>query len=297
MQMKPGGDFRRSGQSPLVGFVVAVALVVPGRRASASPADDVVQVSIDRLADARRRIDEGEPDAAIELLNRALTALPDEPGYRSLRARILLEIVEAERDGFVSDGRIERLRAAKRLLDGFLGPLELLDEQGRADVEARRGRLLDEIAGIEAARRHADAERAAAARREQVARLRSEARALTVAGTVTTSLGLAGLALMATGLGIGRSSEDRIRAAGGVCPETMQNCEEPYPSIMELRQRGNRGNVLAVAGAVAGGALLLGGLGLLAVARKKSRRAGALAASPAPIIGRGVIGLAIVAHF
>lgn len=284
-------------------LVVAVSLMAPAPTLAAPGEHGALQDASTRYAEAQRRLDAGQHDEAVALLEDGLDHVPDGPGYAPTRARMLLLIVEANEAGFVGDGDLERLRRARRLLDRYLGPLDLLDEQGRGEAEERRSRLIEQIAQIEAARRRADGERAATERRERAEQARRQARRLTIAGTVTTSLGLAALAVMGAGLGVGRSADARIDAlvdhfAGdGPCEVESAACEDRYQALQDERRRGNGGNVMFIAGAAAGGALLVTGVTLLVVARKQGRDARALQVTPTPTVSRTGVGLALIGRF
>lgn len=261
-----------------------------------------LQDSSARFAEAQRRLDAGDHDGAVALLEQGLDRVPDGPGYAPTRARMLLLIVAAHEIGFGIDGDLERLRRARRLLDRYLGPLDLLDEQGRGEAEERRSGLIGQIARIEAARRLADSERAAAEQRARAERARKQARSLTIAGAVTTSLGLAGLTVMAAGLAVGSSADARIDAlvasyGDTACQPESAECEGRYVDLQAERRRGNAGNIMFITGAATGGALLITGVTLLALARKKTREARALQLSPAPMISQTGLGLALVGRF
>ncbi len=255
-----------------------------------------------RFAEAQARLDAGDHDGAIALLTAGLEQVPEGPGYAPTRTRLLLLIVEANSAGFRVDGELERLRRSRLLLDRYLGPLDLLDEQGRGEAEERRSGLIAQVAEIEAARRRADGERAAAERRERAATARSQVRTWRIAGITTYSLGVAGVSVMAAGFGVGNTADERLAALGSEYGETScdlesAECEERYQALQGVRRRGNAGNIMVVVGATAGGALLATGLTLLLVARKKNRESRALQVAPAPMIGRTGLGLGLVGRF
>ena len=283
-------------------FTWTVGTATPA--AAAAPAS--MEAASATLAEAERRLAAGDPDAAIVRYEAALAQIPAEPGYAPTRAEVLLTIVEALEAGFARDGDLERLRRAKRLLDRYLGPLELLDEQGRAAAEERRILVINAITTVEEKLRAEEAARAAVSRRERAATARRRARAFTVSGATLTALGGVGFALMGAGLGLGRSADARIaglkedRLAAGEdwsLPCTDDACrDERHAALDPLVARGNAGNALAIAGAVTGGSLLVSGVVLLSRARKKRRDARQIELVPTTTSGRGV-GLILTGKF
>jgi len=283
-------------------LAAAVLLRSPAAQAAQAQDHGALEGPSARFAEAQARLDAGDHDGAIALLAAGLEQVPEGPGYAPTRTRMLLLIVEANSAGFRVDGELERLRRSTLLLDRYLGPLDLLDEQGRGEAEERRSGLIAQVAEIEAARRRADGERATAERRERAAAARSQARTRRIAGLVTSSLGVAGVAVMATGLGVGSSADARLAALRSEygdtsCELESAECEGRYQALQSERLRGNAGNIMVVVGASAGGALLATGLTLLLVARKKDRESRALQVAPAPMIGRTGLGLGLVGRF
>ena len=282
----------RSGRQAarLIGLVLFAGLAGPSvARAAGSPSEDMEAASV-TLTEAEQKLAAGDVDAAIARFEAALEQIPPDPGYAPTRAQVLLTIVDAHEVGFARDGDIERLRGAKRLLDRYLGPLELLDEQGRAAAEERRVRLIDVITAIEEKQRAEAAAREATARRERAAQARRAARTLSAAGAVLTGLGGAGLVVMATGLGVGRSTDGQIdqikadalaRGDDWSAPCVDDACREARREQLDpLLARGSASNVLVIAGAVTGAALVSTGAALLAIGRRKKNEARALEVTP-----------------
>lgn len=281
--------------------LLVVSLLAPAPT-SAAPAGEhgALQDASTRYAEAQGRLDAGDHDGAIVLLETGLAEVPEGSGYAPTRARMLLRIVEANEAGFAADGELERLRRARRLLDRYLGPLDLLDEQGRGEAEERRSRLITQIVAVEEARQRADDARAADARRERAELARRHARRLTIAGAATLSIGAAALAVMGGGLGLGRSADARIDALAeqyvdDPCVVESAACEERYQAFQDERRRGNSGNLMFVGGAAVGGVLLVSGVTLLLVARKRGREARALQVTPT--LGRAGVGLVLTGRF
>jgi hypothetical protein len=259
------------------------------------------------FADAEEKLAAGQPDAAIALFEAGLEQIPDDPGYAPTRAQVLLTIVDAHESAFSSDGDLERLRRAKRLLDRYLGPLQLLDEQGRAAAEERRVRLINAINAVEEKMRAEQAARAAISRRERAAAARRQGRSFGAAGATLTGLGVAGLVLMSVSLGLGRAADGQIAAlkqsklAEGddwSMPCLDDACATARRSELDpLLARGRASNVLVVVGAAAGAALLSTGVTLLVLGRKKKREAKSLEITPSPAVTPTSFGLVLQGRF
>ncbi len=291
------GSKRRGGAT-----LLALALGVTRPASAAAPDMEAATVA---LAEAERRLADGDPDGAIARFEAALAQIPADPGYAPTRAEVLLTIVEALETGFARDGDLERLRRAKRLLDRYLGPLELLDEQGRAAAEERRVLVINAITTVEEKERAEAAARAATARRERAAVARRQSRIFTSSGAALTGLGVAGVALMGAGLGLGRAADGKIadlkasKLAEGddwSVPCIDEACRESRRGALDpLLARGNAGNQLVIAGAVIGGTALATGVVLLVLGRKKQREARQVELSPTA--SRTGFGLTLLGRF
>lgn len=290
----------------LTNLVTAFTLFLVGSRPAMGESPTGMEAVSATLAEAEQRLAANDPDGAIALYESALARIPAEPGYAPTRAEVLLTIVEAHEAGFARDGDLERLRRAKRLLDRYLGPLELLDEQGRAAAEERRILVINAILTVEEKMRAEASARAVQVRRERAAAARRQARTLTLSGATLTGLGAAGFVLMGVGLGVGKAADASIddlkeaKLALGddwSLPCTDDACREARRAALDpLVARGDAGNALVIAGAVTGGALLAAGVTLLARARKKKRDARQFELVPATTAGRG-FGLVLTGSF
>jgi hypothetical protein len=273
-----------------LGLALLAGPLAPSLARSASPPVDGMEAASATLDEAEQMLAADDVDAAIARFEAALDQIPSEPGYAPTRAQVLLTIVEAHEAGFARDGDLERLRGAKRLLDRYLGPLELLDEQGRAAAEERRVRLIDVIGAIEEKQRAEEAARAALARRERATKARRMGRHLSATGAALTGLGGAGLIVMATGIGLGRATDEQIEQAKAdalargddwSAPCIDDTCrEERRAELDPLLARGSASNALVIVGAVTGAALVSTGATLLAVGRRMKNEAKALEVTP-----------------
>lgn len=274
------------GRQRLAMLLLIFITTTPVAAAPAEEGDDAGAT----LAAAEQKLAAGDPDGAIALYERALAQIPGDPGFAPARAEILLTIVEAHEAGFARDHDLDRLLAAKGLLDRYLGPLELLDEQGRAAAEDRRVRLIDHISAVVQARRAEAEARVAAARRERAGVARRRGRSFTVIGATLTGLGAAGVVILATGLGLGRATDERLaalkaekKAAGDDWdqPCVDDGCAEARRAELDpLLARGSASNTLVIVGAATGAALLASGVTLLVLGRKQLREARALEVAP-----------------
>lgn len=279
----------------------------PARPAAAGPPPPDMHAASTTFAEAEQRLAAGDPDGAIALFEAGLERIPEQPGYAPTRAQVLLTVVDAHESAFAGDGDLERLRRAKRLLDRYLGPLDLLDEQGREAAEERRVRLINAIEAVEDKLRAEEAARAAVARRERASAARRQGRSFSAAGATLTGLGAAGVVLMATGLGLGRATDDQIGALKASklaegddwgLPCLDDACAQARRRELDpLVARGLASNVLVIAGAVAGGVMLASGVTLLVLGRKKKREAKSLEITPGPAVTPTSFGLTLQGRF
>lgn len=247
------------------------------------------------FAEAERWVAD-DPERAIARFEAGLAAVPPGPGYSPTRARVLLQIVAAHEAAIrrEDDGQLaslcrghDRLAQAKALLDHYLGPLELLDEEGRASVEARRVGL---GAAIAAAERRVLREKAV----RDAAGARRAARVRTTAGALVLGGGAIALGSMGAAISVGRATDQQLFG----CPETDETCGG---KLMEYRTRGSAANGAVLGGAVAGGVLLVTGAVLVILGSKQRTRARTLERGvrgfelgPAPVSWGGRWGPGIV---
>jgi hypothetical protein len=214
-----------------------------------------------------------DPERAIQRYEAALRRTPRGPGYAPARARTLLALVDAHiaanaRDDGPDLASLCRARArllrAQALLDRYLGPLALLDEEARRGAEDRRIGLLAALHAQDGRILREKAARDAAAARRR-------GRRLTLSGAALVSGGAVGLALMAGGVVTGRAADDQLPREP--CPDGDPLCREDLELISAF---GARSNVIVLSGAVIGGSLVLGGVTLLLLGRGDRRRADAI---------------------
>ncbi len=321
---------RSSGRRLAVGALFAALLPGP---AHAVPCPGREDGEIARVSCLQKEAQQkGSSEEKIEILTAALQEIPGSPGFDPLRARVLLSIVEAYNVGIKSDRPgLEKLKAARDLLNDYLGSLELLDEEGRAEVETKRKELFEKIDRLEKRLKKKEddekekklkaksaAEAAETARKQKIAaedaikaaeeaeqarrradEAEAERRTLRNVGAATTAAGLAGFVVMGAGMGIGRAAELRLAEGPAYCPAIDDVCAQQKPYWEQQIEKGDRGNAMVIAGAAAGGVLLTVGLSLLLVAHKKKSRSAASASklTPAPMVARDHVGLALIGRF
>lgn len=272
-----------------VGLAFALLLRLPGASAAAAAPTEMGEASA-AFAEAERRAAR-DPAGAVAIYERGLAALPDAPGYAPARAAVVLAIVDAHASAFAGDGDIARLYRARELLDRYLGPLDLLDEEGRSAAEERRVGLLDQIAAVEA-RMRAEA----LAREAEAARRRG--RALTVGGLAMATGAALGFGVTGLGIARGRATDrelDALRREKGwetPCAAGDAACvDERGAALDPLVARGSRANGMVLGGALIGGALACAAIALIIGGRKGIRRAAEIEATPSvrgPGLGLGL---------
>lgn len=115
---------------------------------------------------------------------------------------------------------------------------------------------------------------------------KSPGKALIISGAVVAGLGVAtGAAAIGTAI-----AGDRANDFSGLDPED-------YDGRLQQIDRGENMNTVAVANAIAGGVLIIGGVVLLAIGVKKKNAAGGKTATLAPSFGRSQAGLVLSGRF
>lgn len=283
----------------------AIALLValgPARAAAAPPVDDVAPPSVEApdpaLAEAKQLYDEGlaeyetfEYDGAISKWTQAYGKLGASPDTAEMRNAIVYNIARAREQAYEQTRDLGHLRKAKALLERYVAE-EIAagspDEHDLATARARVEELGDRIAEIErtSATPKPTATPASTATDDRE-RPRGPGRTLIIVGGVLAGVGV--------GLAIGGVT------AGAVLGK---RADRDVPGLDELgdEQRredriadGRRANVLMLACGIAGGAVALTGIVLVAVGAVKQRRAPRTAVAPA--LGPGYAGLALRARF
>jgi hypothetical protein len=197
-----------------LGLALLAGPLAPSLARSASPPVDGMEAASATLDEAEQMLAADDVDAAIALFEAALGPDPDRTRVCADAGAGAADDRRGPRGGFARDGDLERLRRAKRLLDRYLGPLELLDEQGRAAAEERRVRLIDAIGAVEEKLRAEEAARAATARRERAGQgaPAGPAPSRHRGGADGPRRRRPG-SLMASGLGLGRATDEQIEQA------------------------------------------------------------------------------------
>lgn len=282
----------RAGVAPrALAVLLGLTLATPATAARAAPRDPALEAATRRYQEGISERDAGDFVTAAESFTAALRDLP--PTAREIRAAVLFDLVDARRNAFAEGEGPGQICESERLLGDYLA--EVKQSLGaRADKlpDTRKARkLLADVRKQLAAYKveHPDLDCA----RTTVERPTPEpepepapppapavapepappppdttrprrARALVIAGSVTTGVGGLFLGVMAGGLAIGRGAE---RDGDAWTQKAIKNQNAPLsaddPALQSLVRRGQMGNKLAIAGGVLATVLVATGVGLL----------------------------------
>lgn len=271
---------------------LATAPVAMAAEPEPAPVDPELAASEALYREAEAKYSTADYPGAIEAWQKAFAALPRTaaPAYRSM---MVYNIAIAYERLFELRGDVEYLKKARMNLKGFEASLEETYEHSPEDAVTVRAEVEEKIAHIDEL--IAKAEREAAAKQPPVegpvepktspgtdTRTRDPATGFFVGGGVLLALGVAAGAGMTAALVVGK----RANGIGGIA-------ETDYDARKERFDRGRAANAGAIAAGAIGLACLAGGVALLVVGSK--RRASSTAA--APMVGRGLAGLAISGRF
>jgi len=304
-------------RSPGVAALAAGMLALAPMRASAGPAEalpnveqdpvappetepEVAELSPDeRLARAKELYDRGRGKfetfdyvGAIELWTQAYTELPETEGFAHIRAKLMFNIAAARLSAFEIDDNIAHLRQARRLMDLYVDSLGETDDEEAADARAWQEKIAARLAEAEAER--AKQQRSAKPRRNAPARTVATGpdaatvrtnRALTIAGAVSLSVGVAALGAMGGALAWGARLEargrDRVDDDPGV----------PADDLSGVVGQGTTANRLAIGMGVVGGVLTAAGVGLLVTGLVRGRSTNGRQRAVVPVAGPGLVGV------
>lgn len=306
---------RRCLAAGLAAALTLAAAVPEAGAAAPAKAGDELNAKISALAqEAQTRFETADYAGAIELWTQAYAALPNEAAYDKRRNVLAYQIAQACVEAYELDPQLVYLRKAERLFDNYLKTISAKDTTTTAKVQGTLDELRAKIADAEAreaaekkaateaaegrddgeaearlAAEKASASREAEARRAAGEREAKRSRRLTIAGGALTGAGAIALGVMAFGLARGaRVDRDGEAAkADGVTDPTVYR---------DLLDQGTVANTLAIATAVAGGVLVVTGIGLIgagAAGQQRARRELGLA----PTWLRGGAGLVLQGRF
>lgn len=242
------------------------------------------------------KFDTADYAGAIEDWTEAYGLVPNVPEYGGIKAKLIANIASAQERAYAVDKEPSHLNQAKILLERYRDEIpDIYPTPAERDKELSW--VYEHVAEIDAeldAIARADAE--AEARRNAALAARDAkppGRALIIAGSVSTGLGVAGLGTFAAGLAIGGGAED----ISDLPTNELDARGERYA-------RGRLGNTLAYVGGISGGVLLVTGVALLAVGLRQ-RKAGAgereqassASLKLAPMLGHERAGLALRGRF
>lgn len=297
----------RGHRSTAVLLAAALAGGSPGVALAAPTTGPTAEA--DPLADAQRLYDRGKAKFetadyadAIELWTEAYAIVPETPESSQIKVLLLYNIATAREKQFEVSRDPAELRKATILLQSFEEGIPALYGEGPEAV-AERAKVQERRAAIEVRLREAEAAQGGGEDDDTGAEPLpptepttpiddgGEAparggRGLVIGGAVAAGLGVGGLGLMAAGLGMGARAND----ISDLEPDDVDGRRERF-------DRGRTGNVLAIAGGVAGGVLLVTGAVLLGIGvpRLAAGKRGAVALLPAPL--RSGTGLVLSGRF
>ncbi|MCA9652201.1 MAG: hypothetical protein H6712_05960 [Myxococcales bacterium] len=284
--------------SRVTAVLLACTLGGAGTTASAAPGEPALEA--DPLAEAQALYDKGRAKfetadyhAAVELWTEAYALVPDTADGGQTKVLLIYNIATAREKAFeVTQDPVE-LRQARILLSNFEQSIATLYGEGE-EADAERARVQEKIAALDdqlAELDHAQGPDDGTAPQpepetppEVVEPGTDEpppnpaARGLVIGGAVSLSLGVAGLAMMGAGLGMGSRAND----ISDLQPDAIDARRDRF-------ERGRTGNVLAIAGGVTAGVLVVTGSVLLALGMRR-KKASAVALVP----GVGPRGAALV---
>ena len=307
MIARAGDEIRRRGAAALAAVVIALGSPV----AVAGPAEALPTVekdpvhapapevetdmsSSERLDRARSLYDRGRGKfetfdyiGAIELWTQAYTELPETDEFASIRAKLMFNIAAARLSAFEIDDKIAHLRQARRLMDLYVDSLGQATDAEAADARAWQEKITARLVEAEAERKKnqkVDKPPPPVKAQPDVAAIR-RARALTIAGAVTLSIGVGALAAMGGGLAWGAKLESRGEGMVADEPGVMAD------DLGNVVKRGKTANGLAIGMGAAGGVLVATGIGLLVAGRVGAKKQGPSQRAVAPVFGRGLVGV------
>lgn len=155
-------------------------------------------------------------------------------------------------------------------------PLEQPLAAGRHTVELRRDDYLVEVREVNLGRGLVS-ELSIPLRADGKLPPSARSRALLISGSTLIGLGVGGLAVMGAGLGRGAAAERDGAAKQAELADAGVTGQARTDALADLRSRGQQANIMAIAGAVIGGVLVIGGVTLAAISTSNRARRVALA--------------------
>lgn len=303
--------------------VASAAPAKPKTAPGAEPAQPVQPVPAeagDPLTTAQQLYDRGRAKfetadyrAAIELWTEAYATVPDTPQGNQVKVLLIYNLATAREKAFDVSRDPGELRQAQILLRNFEQSIVALYGEGEeaeaervkvqeriaaldgrlAEHEAARAEDEDEDDGEDQAQGDGDGEDQADDSSQAPAPSATEPvadqpvpgrRGLVIAGSAVALLGAVGLGVMAGGIGMGARANDLSRLE----PDDLEGRRAQF-------ERGRAGNMIAIIGGAAGGALLVSGAVLLGLGLRRGSSERAVAVHPA--VGAGRAGLVLQGRF
>jgi len=186
-----------------------------------------------------------------------------------------LNAAEKDKEIAMAEAGIERARIALDILYFHLDPgadksfrmveeTDIADLISRANIAIDRGeKLMESIAGAEAAPVASTDGEDEKKTKKRKKRPPGNGKGLFIGGAVATALGAAFTVMGVAGLGIGAANQRKA--------EDPTVYGEEYDAVED---KGRRGNVVAAAGFAVGGVLLVGGIVMLVIGKKRMDKSG-----------------------
>lgn len=288
--MRPWTSARGLGRGLAAGLATALVATPPAALARSGPEVQAATPDAQKLyVEAGDLADAGDHGGAIERYLVALDLLEESEQTHAMRANFIAGLVYSTTELYRSDAAPEGLRRTKQRLERYVRELssvhgttasELsgygLAREGIDEIDAELARLAPPPAAAEPTPADPEPEPelqpaprvpTATPPPTDVPPRSTSGRALVIGGGVSIALSLGATALMAVGLVRGARAEqdgqDRVDETDGMITK-----EELQP----ITTRGENANIMAIAGGVAAGALLVTGVSLVVIGAGKMRR-------------------------
>lgn len=257
-----GGMTRRAPRRSLHGLVIAALALAPMHARAQAVGEVAASADAGALtAEGQARRDAGDTAGAIDRWQQALAALPATQATAHRRAGLVLAIAAAHETRFARSGEARELEAALATFDGYLAGLDPTDDENRVAVEQRRTEVAAKLAQARPVAAPVGSPTTDSPRP-------TDDRRLWVAGGTVLGLGALGVAVLATGLGLGVRADRELTAAVAL-PGDDPGREQAKAAALTA---GAGANDAALAGGVIGGVLVVTGAALLIAAAVKQSR-------------------------
>ena len=236
---------------------------------------------------------------AIDKWVEAYNTVPSVFENRTVKAELVYNVARAQQKWFDVDTDIEHLRAARSSMENYVAEIPTIYTPELATVERARAQgLIDELsediaAAEEAERKRQEALAAAMAPKidpELDRRERRRNRAMIGSGAALTTIGLAGVGVLATGAVVAGDADEQVE---DLFLESQASERE------DQLERGQNANAMMVIGGISAGVFLAAGIPLLStgIVFEKRRRKYVDEATAVVVPVRGGVGVSFAGKF